>query len=42
MSYLLSFSVFELSRGKAMVFPQLNLFLELQLFCQMSIYSVMS
>ncbi len=35
-------SVFELSRGKILVFPQLNLFLEPQLSCPMSFYRVMS
>jgi hypothetical protein len=42
MSYLLYSSVSELSRGKTLVFPQQSLFLELQLSCQMSFYSVMS
>jgi hypothetical protein len=42
MSYLLYSSVFELSRGKTLVFPRLNLFLEPQLSSQMSSCSVMS
>jgi hypothetical protein len=41
-SYLLYTSVFELSQGKTLVFPQPNLFLEPQLSCPMSFYSVMS
>jgi hypothetical protein len=40
--YLLYSSVSKLSRGKTLVFPQQSLFLELQLSCQMSFYSVMS
>jgi hypothetical protein len=42
MSYHLYSSVFELSGGKTLDFPWLNLFLELQLFCQMSFCSLMS
>ncbi len=41
-SYLLYYSVFELRRGKTLVFPWLNLFLEPQLSSQMSSWSVMS
>jgi hypothetical protein len=42
MSYLSYSSDFELSRGKTLVFPQLNLFMEPQLSYPMSFYNVMS
>jgi hypothetical protein len=42
MSYFMCSSDFELSRGKTLVFPQLNLFLELQLSYLMRSYSLMN